>query len=244
MCAHRNLYANPLECQSVEMTGYRYRSFVVGVLTLNLIVLLSLAQPVMADETVIQKAGTVSEGDYYADSFIGSFGETITIVFESDEDVDLILTSFEGYNDYKDPGEEYFMTYSRGTSLKVKQTTLDVFLPVDGVYYVIVDNTDLPSTGAMPTGNVSYSIEVTMTGEADTLGVTLIACGVTTAIVLIVIIAAVYVYMIRPRQKERAEKAESPLYQMSKSTGPMNCPACGTYSTYGTYCPKCQRRLR
>lgn len=244
MCAHRNLYANPLECQSVEMAGYRHRSFVVGVLALNLIVLLSLAQPVMAEEIVLQKAGTISEGDYYADSFIGSFGETVTIVLESDEDVDLILTSVAGYYDYKDPDEEYFMTYSEGTSLKVKQTTLDVFLPVDGVYYVIVDNTDLPSSGAMPTGNVSYSIEVTKTGEVDTLGVTLIACGVTAAIVLVVITAAVYVYMIRPRQKERAAKAESPVYQMTKVTGPMTCPTCGTYSTHGTYCAKCQRRLR
>ncbi len=244
MCAHRNLYAHPSECQSVEIAGYRYRSFVAGVLTLNLIVLLSLAQPVMAEEIVLQKAGTISEGGYYADSFIGSFGESVTIVLESDEDVDLILTSVEGYYDYKDPGEEYFMMYSGGSSLKVKQTTLDVFLPVDGVYYVIVDNTDLPSSGAMPTGNVSYSIEVTMTGEVDTLGVTLIACGVTTAIVFVIITAAVYVYMIRPRQKEKAAKAESPVYQMTKVSGPMNCPACGTYSTYGTYCPKCQRRLR
>lgn len=132
MCAHRNLYDNPLGFQSVETAGYSLRSFVVGVLALNLIVLISFAQPVAADETVIQKAGTISEGDYYADSFIGSFGESIKIILDSDEDVDLMLTSVAGYYDYKDPDEEYFMTYSGGTSLRVKQTTLDVFLPVDG----------------------------------------------------------------------------------------------------------------
>jgi hypothetical protein len=226
--------------QSVEKSKYVRMSVMAGVLA---IFLLSFAQPVLA-ETVIQQAGTIAEGSYYAESFVGSFGETVTIELESDVDVDLILTSFDGHADYIDPGEEYFMTYSSGTSLRVTQATLDAFLPVDGVYYVIIDNSDLPSTGAMPTGNASYSIEVTRAGQTDTLGITLVACGVTTAIVLIVIFAAVYVYMIRPRQKEMAEKADSPIFQTTKVTGPMTCPTCGTYSTHGTYCAKCQRRLR
>jgi hypothetical protein len=226
------------------MMGYSCRSFVMGVLALNLIVGLTLAQPVLAEDILLQKTGTITQGDWYAESFVGSFGETVSIVLESDEDVDLILTDVQGFNDYKDPDEEYFMTYSQGTSLKVRQTTLDVFLPVDGVYYVIVDNTDNPSSGAMRTANVSFSIEVTREGEPDTLGSTLIACGLTAAIFFIVTIATVYVYVIRPRQKEIAAKAESPVYQVTKVTGPMTCPTCGAYSTHGTYCAKCQRRLR
>jgi hypothetical protein len=244
MCAHRNLYANPYEFTAVDMVGYGYRSTIVMILAVQIIFLLSLAQPVLAEEILVQKAGTLSEGEYYADSFTGIFGENVKIVLESDEDVDLILTSVEGYYDYKDPGKEYFMSYSEGSSLRVKQTTLDFFLPVDGVYYVIVDNSDLPSSGAVPIGNVSYSVEVSRTGEPGSIATTLIACGIVTVIVFVVVTTVIYIYMIRPRQKEMAAKAESPVYEVTKVTGPMTCPTCGTYSTHGTYCAKCQRRLR
>ncbi len=246
-----NIYVNRFECYGVETKDCDFGPRMLAIFTLSLFLLLSPTSSVLAEENILKTAGTIPDGDYHAEDFVGSFGETIRIEFESDKDIDLIMTNVDGYNDYRDPGEEYFTTYPEGTSYQIRQVDLDFFVPADGTYYIIVDNSDIPDSGAMPQGSVNYSIELTRIGdEYDTELLTTI-CIIAGVIVLILIVGVIYVVLVRLAKKSRAESGKSatksastPIYDQSSAKGPMNCPACGAFSSHGSYCIECGRRLR
>jgi hypothetical protein len=105
------------------------------------------------------------------------------------------------------------------------------------LYYVVIDNTDMPAGGANPTGSVTVSFSVTAT-DADLPSFIsdiflIIAVG---AILFVVVILVLLYFLIIRKPKPKAQ-------QYPGQPGMKICPYCGSSMPNDyQYCPKCGRK--
>ncbi|MCK4443424.1 MAG: hypothetical protein KAW09_02695 [Thermoplasmata archaeon] len=209
-------------------------------LSVLLIAMLFLSQSALADELILEHTALIPEDDHYATSFDAKFGETIEIEFRSDRVVDLIMTSEDGYFDYTNPSEESFEYYVDGSTFITTLESISFPVPEDRKYYIIVDNSEVPMSGASPSGTANITIEITRTGEPFNWSI----CIGITVLILVIIVVTIALVLSRRKKEKVSEYDASLIYQQTEMARPMNCPSCGTYSTSGSNCTKCGRRLR
>lgn len=230
--------------------GSRTRKPITLISAILFLFLLILSVPqVSAQTTIWDEQGEVEFQNYTCKDFSGTVGDQITVIFSATQDVDLFLFKEDDYADYERLiliGQGDFPLYDLGGSVRNVQSRRYSFtLPESQTYYFCIDNTDEPNNGADPVSAVSYDIELTSeTIELD-MNIFWAVCGIIGAVLVFILIAAVYWGVVRPR-REAAEKPSeySPIYQISRAKGPMMCPACDVYSAEGLYCENCGRRLR
>jgi len=100
--------------------------------------------------------------------------------------------------------------------------------------YVVIDNTDAPVAGAVPTGSVSVSFSVTATNVEFPSFIMDIILIVVVGGVIFVAVLLVILYLVFFRRKP-ATTINQPGMKM--------CPNCGTSVPYDfQFCPKCGRR--
>jgi hypothetical protein len=197
-------------------------------------------------ETIWNSGGPIDHGSHNSKAFDAYLGDTIEIEFDSDLPVDLIMTSEVGYNQYLDPLEDTFEYYLRGSLVETSSANLSFVVPAGGRYVFIIDNSEIPDIGAQPVGLVNYTCDIERIegSVADGFEFIVALCVMTFVIVLIVGLVLARRYILKPAMEQTPTYEHSPVIGESEVQRPMNCPACGTYSSRGRYCTKCGRRLR
>jgi hypothetical protein len=105
------------------------------------------------------------------------------------------------------------------------------------LYYVVIDNTDMPSGGATPTGSVTVSFSVTATDVDFPSFITDILLIVAIGGILFVVVILVLLYFLLIR------KPKTKAQQYSGQPGMKICPYCGSSMPNDfQYCPKCGRK--
>ena len=105
------------------------------------------------------------------------------------------------------------------------------------LYYVVIDNTDLPAGGATPTGSVTVSFSVTATDVDLPSFITDILLIVAIGGILFVVVILVLLYFLLIR------KPKSKAQQYPGQPGMKICPYCGSNMPNDfQYCPKCGRK--
>ncbi|HUL39484.1 MAG TPA: hypothetical protein VLU38_04250, partial [Methanomassiliicoccales archaeon] len=106
-------------------------------------------------------------------------------------------------------------------------------------YYVVIDNTDAPSAGANPTGQVVVFFSVT----AMNADIPSIITNVLVIIVIGAILFAVVILVVLYLLLVHKPKSQAPPHAPTAQAGMKICPNCGTSARYDfEYCPKCGRK--
>jgi hypothetical protein len=105
------------------------------------------------------------------------------------------------------------------------------------LYYVVIDNTNLPDGGATPTGPITVSFSVTATNVDLPSFITDILLIVAVGAILFVVVILVLLYFLLIR------KPKSGVQQYPGQPGMKICPYCGSSMPNDfQYCPKCGRK--
>jgi hypothetical protein len=105
------------------------------------------------------------------------------------------------------------------------------------LYYVVIDNTNLPAGGATPTGSVTVSFSVTATDVDLPSFISDIFLIIAVGAILFVVVILVLLYFLVIR------KPKSKAQQYTGQPGMKICPYCGSSMPNDfQYCPKCGRK--
>jgi len=218
-------------------------------LTLGVMLLTSLLPtPFVRGENLVEMSGTVPMDGWRSTSFNGTSGDILdfSLTLQGGGRVDVFLLSTTWYNQWKNlqagTGEEFYY-YVDGSYVNTGSKNDTFTLRASGVFYVVLDNTVNPDTGAVPGGPVTYSLIVSKnpsSGAFNTLGPVL---GIA-AIVALIVGIGIAVFVIRGR---RAAAQRSGVVPPQHFTPPplvaaRGCLACGNL-TGGTFCEKCGTRM-
>jgi len=187
-------------------------------------------------DTSISETFTLANNSYDAFLFSAASSDTIraTVQVTAGGNIDLFYTIEQEYNSYKGGGIG-FSYYPILSSKNTKVHSLSM-QPSDtedgaGTYVLIVDNTNYTSTGATPTGSVTYKITASKTALSafDYTFAVLVVCGPG----IVILIIGIFFYMRRMKQREAMAA------QFAAGTPSTMCPICGTparyISQYGRY---------
>jgi hypothetical protein len=105
------------------------------------------------------------------------------------------------------------------------------------LYYLVIDNTNLPEGGATPTDSVTVSLSVTATDVDFPSFITDILLIIAVGAILFVVVILVLLYFLLIR------KPKSKAQQYPGQPGMKICPYCGSSMPNDfQYCPKCGRK--
>jgi hypothetical protein len=128
--------------------------------------------------------------------------------------------------------------YLPGTILnELSGATSEYTTNAGALYYVVIDNTDLPAGGATPTGSVTVSFSVTATDVDLPSFISDFFLIVAVGAILFVVVILVLLYFLLIR------KPKSKAQQYPGQSGMKICPYCGSSMPNDfQYCPKCGRK--
>jgi len=124
-------------------------------------VLISNASATSYDES---KSIRIEEGQYWTLFLSGlSSGDDIDVEIDVTEggNVDVMIMDSINFNSFKDASNAGYGEWMNIKLVKnTKGTSISVSAPEDGDYYVVIDNTDVPSGGASPSGYVDVTVDI------------------------------------------------------------------------------------
>ena len=143
------------------------RLLVLGsILALKLLIISTMIPTANADEELLTADEETVEIDYYwFNWFTGEEGETILVEVSSDQPVDVFLmdgTDFDEFEGVMNGSRETFHYYIDGSKMDTKGVAYSFDLPSTQLYYVVVDNTDVPDDGAYAQENATVSLKISI----------------------------------------------------------------------------------
>lgn len=129
---------------------------ILVIVSMLVIVALSWMPSASAD---MEGTKTINEDEYWvvkSSFFSGDYLKlSYTIDVQNDQWIDVMLLNEENYNKYEN--DQPFSIYDAGTDLVTlyKKVSSITFYEHDN-YYLVVDNTDVPTEGAQPTGYCTF----------------------------------------------------------------------------------------
>lgn len=162
----------------------------------------------------------------------------VTYSFEVDQGtaIDVLLLDENNFEAYVVQG---IFDYLPGTILNQLSGAASEYTAEAGtLFYVVIDNTEMPDGGATPTGSVTVSFSVTATDVDLPSFITDILLIVAVGAILFVVVILVLLYFLLIR------KPKSKAQQYPAQPGMKICPYCGSsVPSDFQYCPKCGRKL-
>lgn len=228
---------------------------------------LSSALPVLAADTPTRDIrtgnSTISVNDY---AVIGEFrtdqdqsvtptiSYSVFIIGENGQtNYDILLMDETNFNHYKD--SQNFTYISAGSRIGQSSGSASVSsLPLaqNTHYFLVADNTNLPSGGASPTqqiriGYVLDGFDVSIQSPTgNLLTFALIGLIVILIVVVIIIVLVLLYFLVWKKRPAPQPMAPAPVPPMVKPATPEgNCPVCGKpVSPDFMVCPNCGNRLK
>ncbi len=161
----------------------------------------------------------------------------VTYSFEVDQGtaIDVLLLDEDNFEAY---AVQSIFEYLPGTILDgVSGAASGYTFEAGTLFYVVIDNTDMPGGGATPTGSVTVSFSVTATDVDFPSFITDILLIVAVGAILFVVVILVLLYFLLVR------KPKSKVQQYPGQPGMKICPYCGSSMPNDfQYCPKCGRK--
>jgi Fe-S cluster assembly iron-binding protein IscA len=216
------------------------KTFVLAVFGLVLASVL-LGGSAQAATWTTSETRTIGNGEYtvimlYQASDMSGLSYTFNV--QSGTAVDALIMDQSNFNAYV--ARESF-SYLQGSILDSQSGSASQGTPSPGTtYYVVIDNTNAPPNGAMPTGSVQVFFSVTAMNADIPSFISDIVIIIAIGAVLFAVVILVVLYLLLVR---RPKTQAPPPTGQPPQPGMKICPNCGSSVPYDfQYCPKCGRR--
>lgn len=145
-------------------------------------------------------AEILDPGYYWSQSFTAKKSVTLTVTIQSTQAIDVFLLDYNDFGEYEslvNGDRESFTYYVAGSKLSVTQVTYTFTTPAEGMYYVIVDNTEQPAGGASGSSQAKVTLKITYDetsggdDDDDDGGI----CGGVIVLIGLICVTAVVIYI-------------------------------------------------
>jgi hypothetical protein len=128
----------------------------------------------------------------------------VSIKVQSGGNVDFYLFTDGHYNNYNDPQSPYIFFEA-----KSEHAQIYLYSGSDSSYIVVVDNDAVTQKGAMPTNNVTYTVNITyqdLPPEPEPIDPTLAGGLICGTLLVLAVVTVAWLYTVPKQYKEKAKK--------------------------------------